>query len=90
MRDAILEMYDRSGALRPAMPWHSLQHTFGTELAGKGVPLPVIKDLMGHASITTTLRYVTVVDDQKRDAIARAFGQQVGNKSKNRPQLVET
>jgi integrase len=89
MRDAILEMYERSGVPKPALPWHSLRHTFGTELAGRGVPLPVIKDMMGHASITTTLRYVTVVDDQKRDAIARAFGQQVGNKPKNRPQLVE-
>jgi integrase len=39
------------------MPWHSLRHTFGTECAARGVPVPVIKELMGHSSIATTMRY---------------------------------
>lgn len=56
------------------MPWHSLRHTFGTELAARGVPVPVIKELMGHASITTTMRYVTVTGAQLDDAIETAFG----------------
>jgi len=42
------------------MPWHSLRHTFGTECAARGVPLPTIKELMGHADIQATMRYVTV------------------------------
>lgn len=56
------------------MPWHSLRHTFGTECAARGVPVPVIKDLMGHSSIATTMRYVTVTGDQLTSAIALAFG----------------
>lgn len=56
------------------MPWHSLRHTFGTELAARGVPIPVIKELMGHASIATTMRYVTVTGPQLDSAIALAFG----------------
>lgn len=38
------------------------------------MPLPVLRDLMGHAEIGTTLRYVDVGEDQKRDAIAKVFG----------------
>lgn len=60
------------------MPWHSLRHTFGTECAARGVRVPVIKELMGHASIATTMRYVTVTSGQLDAAIRQAFGQQVG------------
>lgn len=63
------------------MPWHSLRHTFGTECAARGVPVPVIKELMGHSSIATTMRYVTVTSGQLDAAIRQAFGQQVGNRS---------
>ena len=64
------------------MPWHSLRHTFGTECAARGVPVPVIKELMGHSSIATTMRYVTVTSGQLDAAIRQAFGQQVGRKAK--------
>jgi integrase len=63
------------------MPWHSLRHTFGTECAARGVPVPVNKELMGHASIATTMRYVTVTSGQLDAAIRQAFGQRVGNGS---------
>ena len=43
-------------------------------MAGQGVPLPVLQELMGHEDITTTRRYVTVNERQKRDAIAAVWG----------------
>ncbi len=61
------------------MPWHSLRHSFGTECAAHGVPVPVIKELMGHASIATTMRYVTITGAQLVAGIGQAFGQQAGN-----------
>jgi integrase len=79
-RDALHALYDAAAVKPPvsdagiSMPWHSLRHTFGTECAARGVPLPVIQELMGHADIKTTLRYVTVSETQKHDAIALAFG----------------
>lgn len=79
MRGALLDVYVLAKVDPPSMPWHSLRHTFGTELAGRNVPLPVVRDLMGHADIKTTMRYVTVADEQKRDAIALVFGQLAGN-----------
>jgi integrase len=33
---------------------HDLRHTFGTRAADGGAPLPAIKDVMGHRSVTTT------------------------------------
>ncbi len=78
--DGLHRLYDAAGVPVPAseagvtMPWHSLRHTFGTECAGRGVPLATLRDLMGHEKIETTLRYVTVNQQQKRDAIELAFG----------------
>lgn len=77
--EAINALYAAAGVMVPVsetgvtMPWHSLRHTFGTELAARGVPVPVIKELMGHASIATTMRYVTVTGAQLDAAIALAF-----------------
>ena len=53
---------------------HSLRHTFGSVCAARGVPLPHLKELMGHASVSTTMRYVTVTGDQLDAAIQLAFG----------------
>ncbi len=48
---------------------HDLRHTFGSGLVRAGVPLPVVKDLMGHTQIETTMIYVHVTPDQYRKAI---------------------
>lgn len=36
---------------------HMLRHTCATRLAQRGVSMPVIKEWLGHSSITTTARY---------------------------------
>jgi integrase len=95
MLEAVQRLYDRAGVAVPVsetgatMPWHSLRHTFGTELAARGVPIPTIKELMGHADVKTTMRYVTVTAEQMDDAICRTFGQQVGNGSAAPTQATE-
>jgi integrase len=76
-------VYAAAGLDAPDMPFHCLRHTFGTELA-KRVPLPVVRELMGHREISTTMRYVTVDDSQHHDAIALVFGRQAGDKSARR------
>lgn len=37
--------------------FHDLRHTFASRLAQAGIPLIVIKELLGHKDITTTMRY---------------------------------
>lgn len=49
--------------------WHTLRHTFASHLAMRGVPLPIIKELLGHANITTTMRYAHVAPSALRTAI---------------------
>jgi integrase len=41
--------------------WHDLRHEYASRLVEQGVPLAQVRDLLGHASITTTERY----DNQK-------------------------
>ena len=68
---AIRELYIAAGVRQPMKPWHSLRHTFGTELANAGVEIQTIRELMGHERIETTLRYIHTGRDQKRAAIAK-------------------
>jgi integrase len=49
--------------------FHDLRHTFGTRLADAGVDVVKIKELMGHASIVTMMRYIHATDQGKRGAI---------------------
>lgn len=73
MSEIVNGMYKRAEVTRPPKPLHCLRHTFGTVMSRK-VPLPVLRDLMGHADIATTMRYIDVGEADKRDAIAAVFG----------------
>jgi site-specific recombinase XerD len=41
----------------PAIRFHGLRHSFATFMAQKGVPLPILQALLGHANIQTTMIY---------------------------------
>ena len=65
MRAAGLEhMIGRDGG---GIVFHSLRHTFGTQMASAGVPLVAIKDWMGHADIQTTMIYAKWGKDRAAD-----------------------
>lgn len=69
VRERVHEIYIAAKVTPTRQPWHALRHTFGTELANKGAPVHLIRELMGHKSIETTLRYMHTNRDQKRAAI---------------------
>lgn len=48
---------------------HSGRRTFLTTLSNSGISVFVLASLAGHKNISTTQRYVTVNDDQKRRAV---------------------
>jgi integrase len=73
LNHAVNALYARSKVTRPLKPLHCLRHTFGTVMARRA-PLPVLRDLMGHEEISTTMRYVDVGEADKRAAIAAVFG----------------
>jgi integrase/recombinase XerC len=62
---------ERTGAIR-VRP-HRLRHTYGTDLAGAGMDLLVLRELMGHASPETTAGYVHVSPARIADEYAKAL-----------------
>ena len=48
--------------------WHTLRHSFGTFLGETTHPRQIM-ELMGHANIETSLRYVKATDDACRSAV---------------------
>lgn len=77
---SVREIYARARVTPPPAPLHCLRHTFGTVMARR-VPLGVLQQLMGHADVQTTMRYVDVSESDKRDAIAAVFGVSVARGS---------
>lgn len=56
----LAEIEERDG---DRLGWHTLRHTYASQLAIRGVSLREIQDLLGHASIRQTERYAHLVPD---------------------------
>jgi len=50
---------------------HSLRHTFGSVLCQRGVPVPYVKDLLGHKDIGSTMIYVHSTPSELRNAVKK-------------------
>jgi integrase len=51
--------------------FHDLRHTFASRLVMAGVDLPTVKELLGHKSITMTLRYTHLSSGHKQQAVEK-------------------
>jgi integrase len=60
----------QSGIKRP-ITFHAFRHTFATLQLQQGTDISTISKLLGHRSITTTLIYTKIIDQQKRNAVNR-------------------
>jgi site-specific recombinase XerD len=54
---------------RPGMGPHTLRHTFATLAARDGTGMRVLQELLGHADLSTTQRYVHVASEQLTAAL---------------------
>lgn len=54
--------------------WHVLRHTFASQLVIAGVPIRVVQELLGHATISMTERYSHVAPDAMRAAVQKLSG----------------
>ncbi|MBI1747178.1 MAG: site-specific integrase [Acidobacteria bacterium] len=55
LRDHFEKLYKQVGI--EDLRLHDLRHSFATRLSAKGVDIVTIKDLLGHSTITMTMRY---------------------------------
>ena len=54
---------------------HRLRHTFATEMARAGMPVPALMKLLGHKTPKMTMRYVQVAQNDVREAYDQAMSQ---------------
>jgi len=63
----VKKIFKKAGIIDASI--HTLRHTFASHLAMQGVDIPSIQKLMGHASISVTMRYSHLSPEHLRDSI---------------------
>ncbi|MEW6280218.1 MAG: site-specific integrase [Candidatus Eremiobacterota bacterium] len=53
----------------PPLSWHCLRHTFATRALLAGVDVRTVQDLLGHACLSSTMRYLRVVPGRRLEAV---------------------
>ncbi len=67
MRTAWLAAIRRSGIAR--CRFHDLRHTCASRMVAGGVDLVTVKEILGHSTITMTVRYAHSAPESKRKAV---------------------
>jgi len=88
----------RAAGLR-RIGWHSLRHSFATQLTNQGAPLHAVQGYMGHATMQMTLRYshfapaafrssidhLAVAEKQSLDIVGSSSGSGVDSEADQAP-----
>lgn len=69
--------YHRRTSGEPGAHPHRFRHTFASDMVRAGISLPALMQLMGHASISTTMIYVQVSPRDVMEQYARAIAQRL-------------
>ncbi len=69
IKTAFLKAVKRSG-IRPCR-FHDLRHTFATRLVLAGVDITTVNELLGHANISTTMRYAHPTPEHRQAAVGQ-------------------
>lgn len=53
------------------LTWHTLRHTFASRLLSRGADIVTVQQLLGHSTVTVTMRYTHTNLDSKGAAVAK-------------------
>jgi len=67
----LVKKYVKKAGITKKVTPHTLRHTFATHLLENGASIEVIRDLLGHASLSTTQIYTHVTDRHKKETYER-------------------
>jgi integrase len=70
---AFIALQKRLG-ISPTWSFHSLRHAFGSHLVQLGANIEAVREMMGHADLAMTTRYVHATSGDKVQAIQRLSG----------------
>jgi integrase/recombinase XerD len=62
--------------IAPQWSFHALRHAFGTHAVERGANIEAVRELMGHADLASTSRYVHATARDKRSVVALLEGNQ--------------
>jgi integrase/recombinase XerD len=55
----------------PLVSLHQFRHTCASDLLESGVSLPEVQQMLGHATVVTTTRYLQIADPERARAIKK-------------------
>jgi integrase len=50
--------------------WHTLRHTFASQLVTEGVPINVVQTLLGHSTVVMTMKYAHLAPSALHEAVS--------------------
>jgi site-specific recombinase XerD len=83
-RPASFESFEKFLRKVGAYELHRLRHTCATNWVRSGMPIHIVKDLLGHEDIQQTLLYTKIIDDDLQKAVEQhqgAFEKQSGREA---------
>lgn len=72
-------------AVRDRITWHAFRHTYAQRHADAGVDPDVLRQLMDHNNLATTMRYYHVSDERKRKAVEVVNAFTIDRQGRSRP-----
>jgi site-specific recombinase XerD len=73
----------------PHASWHVLRHSFASRLLQAGTDIVTVSKLLGHSTITTTMRYAHHAKGALADAVNTVSISQFGSTTTTTTKLVE-